>query len=127
MNNLLLFFALPIAVIIISIALQKILKSPLLVAGIIFSVFLVTTIAIGDLIYLIATIVYTILAFIVAIIVQYIFMNFESNNESDESNCCTRNMTDNFINTTEVTEKFNSTNNMMSIIPKYKNYRFNKR
>ena len=40
MNTLLLiFFALPIAVIVISIALQKILKCPVLVAAIIFSIF----------------------------------------------------------------------------------------
>ena len=40
MNILLIFFALPIAVIIISIALQKILKNPKLVAAIIFAVVL---------------------------------------------------------------------------------------
>ena len=38
MNILLLFFAIPIAVIIFSIALQKILKCPFIVAGIIFSI-----------------------------------------------------------------------------------------
>lgn len=69
MNTLLLiFFALPIAVIIISIALQKIFKNPFLVAAIIFAIFLVVTVAIGNFIYLIATIAYTILAFITAVI-----------------------------------------------------------
>ena len=69
MNTLLLiFFALPIAVIIISIALQKIFKNPFLVAAIIFAIFLVITVAIGNFIYLIATIAYTILAFITAVI-----------------------------------------------------------
>ena len=41
MNILLIFFALPIATIIISIALQKILKCPILVAAIIFAIFLI--------------------------------------------------------------------------------------
>ena len=42
MNNLILiFFALPLAVVIVSIALQKLFDSPALVAGIIFVVFLV--------------------------------------------------------------------------------------
>ena len=40
MTNLLIFFALPIATIIISIALQKIFKCPFLVAAIIFAIFL---------------------------------------------------------------------------------------
>ena len=73
MNTLLLiFFALPIAVIIISIALQKILKSPFLVAAIIFAIFLVVTFVIGNLIFLVATIAYAILAFITAIITKII-------------------------------------------------------
>lgn len=73
MNTLLLiFFALPIAVIIISIALQKILKNPFLVAAIIFAIFLVVTFVIGNLIFLVATIAYAILAFITAIITNII-------------------------------------------------------
>lgn len=73
MNTLLLvFFALPIAVIIISIALQKILRCPFLVAAIIFAIFLVVTFIIGNLIFLVATIAYAILAFITAIITNII-------------------------------------------------------
>lgn len=73
MNTLLLiFFALPIAVIIISIALQKIFKCPFLVAAIIFAIFLVVTFIIGDLIFLVATIAFAILAFITAVITKII-------------------------------------------------------
>lgn len=72
MNTLLIFFALPIAIIIISIALQKIFKCPFLVAGIIFAIFLIVTFAIGNLNYLVATIAYTILAFITAILTNII-------------------------------------------------------
>ena len=72
MNLLLLFFALPIAVIIVSIALQKILKCPFLVASIIFAIFLVVTFVIGNLIYLVATIAYTILSFITAVLTKII-------------------------------------------------------
>ena len=43
MNILLIFFALPIATIIVSIALQKILKCPPLVAAIVFAIFLIVT------------------------------------------------------------------------------------
>ena len=64
MNTLLLFFALPIATIIISIALQLVFKNPLLVSAIIFAFFLVVTFILNDLNFLVATIVYTIISFI---------------------------------------------------------------
>ena len=84
MNNLLLFFALPIAVIIISIALQKILRNPVLVAGIIFSIFLVVTFIIGDLNFLVATIIYTIISFITAIIMFLICKFLRDFNNNDK-------------------------------------------
>ena len=71
MTNLLIFFALPIATIIISIALQKIFKCPFLVTAIIFAIFLVVTFALGNLIYLVATIAYTIIAFITAFLTMW--------------------------------------------------------
>ena len=61
MNTLLIFFALPIAVIIISIALQKILKCPLLVSAIIFSIFLIVTFVVNNLNFLVAAIIYAII------------------------------------------------------------------
>ncbi len=85
MNTLLIFFALPIAVIIVSIALQKIFKCPFLVAAVIFAIFLVVTFAIGDLILLVATIVYTIIAFITAAIVNFICRILR---ELDCRECC---------------------------------------
>ena len=66
MNVLLLFFALPLAIIIISIALQKILKNPILVAGIIFSIFLIITFVINNINFLIATIIYTLISYLSA-------------------------------------------------------------
>lgn len=84
MNTLLIFFALPIAVIIISIALQKIFKCPFLVAGIIFAIFLVVTFVIGNLTFLIATIVYTILSFITAVITKIVYRILR---ELEERNC----------------------------------------
>lgn len=79
MNILLIFFALPIATIIISIALQKILKCPPLVAAIIFAIFLVVTFIIGDLTFLVATVVYTIISYITAVIVCIICRFLERN------------------------------------------------
>ena len=93
MNTLLIFFALPIAVIIISIALQKIFKCPFLVAAIIFAIFLIVTFAIGNLNYLVATIAYTILAFITAVltnIICRILRELYRREGERESNCCNR-------------------------------------
>lgn len=86
MNTLLIFFALPIAIIIISIALQKIFKCPFLVAGIIFAIFLIVTFTIGNLNYLVATIAYTILAFITAILTNIICRIHRELDRREESN-----------------------------------------
>lgn len=98
MNILLIFFALPIATIIISIALQKILKCPPLVAAIIFAIFLIVTFIINNLNFLIATIVYTIISFATAVIVCLICrilrrLDRQQNNcrcrrENEYNDCC---------------------------------------
>ena len=93
MNTLLIFFALPIAVIIISIALQKIFKCPFLVAGIIFAIFLTVTFVIGNLNFLVATIAYTILAFITAVITNIIcriLSELDRREGEREAGCCNR-------------------------------------
>ena len=77
--TILLFFILPFATILLSIVLQKLLKSPILVAITFFAIYLIilfilfATGVITDLaIRLIAIIIYTILAFITASIVKLI-------------------------------------------------------
>ena len=91
MNNLLIFFALPIATIIISIAMQKIFKCPPLVAAIIFAIFLIVTFVVGNINYLVATIVYTILSFITASIMCLFCRLMEqiSNNNNNNGNLLT--------------------------------------
>ena len=87
MNILLIFFALPIATIIVSIALQKILKCPPLVAAIIFAIFLVVTFIINSLTFLVATIVYTIISFITAAIVWLICKILERERRNRRRDC----------------------------------------
>ena len=67
-TNLLIFFSIPLAIIVISIALQKILRNPFLVAAIVFSIALVIVLAFFDPIYLIAVVAYTVLAFLTALL-----------------------------------------------------------
>ena len=72
MNTLLIFFAIPVATIILAIVLQKILNSPLLVAATFFAIFLVVTFAAFDESFLVFAILYTLLALITAILVRFI-------------------------------------------------------
>lgn len=79
MNTLLILFAFPIAVIIFSIILEKLLNCPIAVASLIFAIFLVITFAAFDETFLIATLAYTIIAFIVAFVVRLLHEH-EGNN-----------------------------------------------
>lgn len=106
MNTLLIFFALPIAVVIISIALQKILKNPLLVAAIIFAIFLIVTFIVNDLNFLVAAIAYTILSFITAFITYFVCQFLREQGIFNPS-CC-RERRENIGNS-------NSDNNVMTI------------
>lgn len=72
MNNLLIFFALPVATIILAVVLQKLLNSPLLVAATFFAIFLVVTFAAFDESFLVFAILYALLALITALVVRFI-------------------------------------------------------
>ena len=104
MTNLLIFFALPIATIIISIALQKIFKCPFLVAAIIFEIFLVVKFILGNLIYLVATIAYTILAFITAVLTNIVCRILRELDRREESHCCSRERNQNSNNNNNSTQ-----------------------
>ena len=66
MDTILIFVVLPLATIIFSIALQKLLKCPLLVAAIVFALFLILEYTEFETGFIIAAIVYALLAFITA-------------------------------------------------------------
>lgn len=72
MNALLVFFALPVATIILAIVLQKILRCPLLVAATFFAIFLIVTFAAFDASFLVFAILYTILAYVTAVLTKVI-------------------------------------------------------
>ena len=81
--DLLIYFAFPIATIIISIILQKIIKNPLLVAAFVFAVFLIVAFAAFDEMFLIAVLAYTILALITAFLTCVL-----CNRNEDENSVC---------------------------------------
>lgn len=84
MNTLLIFFALPVATIILAIVLEKIIRCPFLTSATFFAIYLIVTFAVFDASFLVYAIVYTILAFITAIIAEYFFRRCNGNN------CCRR-------------------------------------
>lgn len=89
-NILLLFFAIPIAIIILSIIFETLINCPIKIAGITFSILLIVTFAIGNETLLIFTILYTILSFIVAWITKQWCNNQNNGNcgcNQDNGNC----------------------------------------
>lgn len=73
MNILLLFFALPVATIILAIVVEKILRCPVLTAATFFAIFLIVAFAVFDAFFLVFVIAYTIIAFITAVIAELFF------------------------------------------------------
>ena len=89
MTNLLVFFALPIATILLAIVLQKILRSPVLVAITFFAIYLIVAFAaFSDNLAeaLVATIIYTILAYITAVLTR--FFTILCKKLQNNLNCC---------------------------------------
>ena len=77
--DLLVYFALPVATIILAVVFQKIIKSPILVALTAFAIYLIVTFTAFDASFLINAIVYTILAYIAASITQFIIRALKGN------------------------------------------------
>lgn len=70
MNSLLLFFAFPIATIILSITAQKLIKSPILVASVFWAIYVIVAFAAFDAVFLIYGTVYSVFAYITAYMTQ---------------------------------------------------------
>lgn len=87
MNTLLIFFAFPVATVILAIVLQKVLNRPLLVAATFFAIFLVITFAFFDATFLIAAIIYTIIAYITAVLVMWICRLLKILENKNNGNC----------------------------------------
>lgn len=86
MDNLLIFFALPVATVILAIVLQKILKNPLLVSATFFAIYLIVTFAFFDASFLVFAILYTILAYVTAVLTRWICRLFNIL-ENQNNNC----------------------------------------
>lgn len=128
MNNLLIFFALPVATILLAIVLQKILKNPLLVAAFFFAIYLIVTFAAFDASFLVFAILYTILAYVTAVLVKFTCRliqilnrccrrksHNDNNDEEEESITSTRHLTIN--NTTPTTTMTMNSDNTCITLP----------
>ena len=72
MNLLLFLFAIPFAIIIFSIILQKLIHSPTLVALAVFSIFIILAITVFDETFFILAVIYAILAYITAVLTRIV-------------------------------------------------------
>ncbi len=95
MNTLLIFFALPIATIILAIVLEKLLRCPILTAATFFAIYLIVAFAAFNATALVFVIIYTILAYITALIAEFFFMRCKR--RECANNCCLENNTNNNI------------------------------
>lgn len=93
MNLLLLFFALPIATIILAIVLEKILRCPFLTAATFFAIYLIVAFSLFDATFLVFVIAYTILAFLAAFLAENFFRRCNNNERkcSIKWCCCNQN------------------------------------
>ncbi|MCI8481634.1 MAG: DUF2651 family protein [Clostridia bacterium] len=131
MNTLLIFFALPLATIILAVVLQKLIKSPILVAAIFFAIYLIIAFAVFNATFLVAAIVYTFLAYVTAAIVKIICCFLKNWNchcmNQRNDNCYIRNTnaTNNIESLNGDIETFNlsNTNNCMCQVSCRKNTR----
>ena len=114
MNTLLIFFALPIATIILAIVLQKIIKCPILVAATFFAIYLIVTFAAFDANFLIYAIIYTILACIAAVITRFI-MNALCCTEDEDCSNILSNSVNNNSNAQNLVNAINSLNTVNSL------------
>lgn len=87
MNTLLIFFAFPVATVILAIVLQKVLKNPLLVAATFFAIFLVITFAFFDASFLVYAILYAILAYVTAVLSAWICRLLRILENQNTGNC----------------------------------------
>lgn len=99
MNNLLIFFALPIATIILAGIFQTIIQCPFKIAGIAFAIYLIVAFALGGTAELIvAAIVYTILALLTALFVMFLENNSTTNSCANSTNSCSNASTNSSCN-----------------------------
>lgn len=88
MNILLIFFAIPLAVIILSAILETFVHCPFKVAGIFFAIFIVVAFALGGTATLIvAAIIYTLISFLTAAIVRFLINRMCTGCEDERTRC----------------------------------------
>ena len=120
MNNLLIFFAIPLATIIIAVVLEWIWKNYILVTLFAFAVFLIVAFAVGDATLLVLVIIYTILAFLASFL-SMIFRKInkrlrcleEAANEENDTHCKCQNNND--VSNVNKTNNCNHSNNTQNI------------
>jgi len=96
MNLLLLFFALPIATIILAVVLEKILRCPFLVSATFFAIYLIIAFSLFDAMFLVFVIAYTILAFLSALIAECFYRRCNNERKCSLKCClCTQNNNNN--------------------------------
>ncbi len=105
MNTLFVFFALPIATIILAIVLEKILRNPFLTAITFFAIYLIVAFAAFDAEFLVFVILYTILAFLAAVLAEIFFCRCRQEENQQRCRWCWNNRQNNNSNRITLSEQ----------------------
>jgi len=121
MNLLLLFFALPIATIILAVVLEKILRCPFLVSATFFAIYLIIAFSLFDAMFLVFVIAYTILAFLSALIAECFYRRCNNERKCSLKCClCTQNNNNNntiTLSNQDIARIANQLANMQNVKP----------
>ena len=85
MNNWLVLFAFPISTIILSITMQKLIKSPILVGANFFAIYLIVAFSAFDAMFVAYALVYAIFAYITAVMTQMVYRFFQSDSRNNQN------------------------------------------
>lgn len=110
MNSLLIFFALPVATIILAVVLERVWGCYKLVTAFIFAIYLIIVFALFDASYLVYALIYTFLAFVASYLSMVIQRLNQRLDNIENRNCCRRQNGCRCANRCQIEEECNSNN-----------------
>lgn len=116
MNSLLIFFALPVATIILAVVLERVWGCYKLVTAFIFAIYLIIVFALFDASYLVYALIYTFLAFVASYLSMVIQRLNQRLDNIENRNCCIRQNSCRCANRCQIEEECNNNANPTNLL-----------
>lgn len=116
MNSLLIFFALPVATIILAVVLERVWGCYKLVTAFIFAIYLIIVFALFDASYLVYALIYTFLAFVASYLSMVIQRLNQRLDNIENRNCCRRQNGCRCANRCQIEEECNNNANPTNLL-----------